>query len=125
MAIPFKDVAQRLEQQRIVIDQQHAHAWHEYGALFHADRRARCHVATWESDLHRRASTRRAVDHRIRPVALRNAIDHGEPEASAALTLGGEKGLHAATARVFVHAHTTVAHFHTHLALFVNEGAQR
>jgi len=43
-------------------------------------------------------------------VALRYAVDHGEPEASAALALGGEKGLEAAAARLVVHARAAVAH---------------
>ena len=44
-------------------------------------------------------------------VPLRHAVDHREPEAGAALALGGEERLEAAAARVLVHADAGVVDF--------------
>ena len=50
-----------------------------------------------------------------RPVPLHHAIDHGKPEARAALAFGGEERLQAAAAGVLVHADAGVGHLDVNL----------
>ena len=61
-----------------------------------------------------RALAGRALDVDVRAVALRDAVDHRESQAGAALALGGEERLEAAAPRVLVHADAAVGDLDEH-----------
>ena len=110
VAVALQRVAQRLEQHRIVVDDQHAQA-RRRGA-------ARAPAVPIAGRLRQRiGNTRRTVVplpgalsiSRSAPCRCDHAVHHREAEAGAALALGGEERLEAAAPRLLVHADAGVA----------------
>ncbi len=102
MPIAFENVAQRLEQHRIVIDHENSQL---RGCLHHRRlwRRHRIVLLRRETQAHRRTLPWSALDLDLRAVTLRGAIDHRESEAGSLFTLGAEERLQAALACVLIH----------------------
>ena len=74
---------------------------------------------------HRRALTDQAIDADLRAVPLHHAVDHREPQAGAALTLGREERFETAAARVVIHADAGVGDLHQHVPRVRRARAQR
>ena len=61
-----------------------------------------------EHQAHQGAAARLAVDLQLAAMPLHHAEHHGQPEAGAAFTLGGEERFQAAAANGFGHADAVV-----------------
>ena len=115
VAVLLQDVPQRFCEHRVIVHQQDPQAGQgllrtRTGAGGRHDR-----IGHREDQAHESAAAHGTLDLELRAVTLHHAVDHGEPEARAALPLRGVEGLEASAPRLLVHADAGVGDFHLHL----------
>jgi hypothetical protein len=116
VALGFEHIAQRADQDRVVVDHQDAQLVrrardNEAAAALRGIQRRR------EDHAHGGALAGRAVDFEAGAVPLQHAVDRGEAQPRAAQSLGGEEGLDASPAGFLVHAHARVRDLDVHRRL--------
>src|SRR5580698_10468597 len=122
MAVELERLAQRSQQDRIVVDQQDSESGGLYRGYLCGLRCAR--RGSRKGQAHGGSRARLTVDFELTAVALYHAIDHGESEACAALAFGREEGLETPPSGVFIHSNTGIDHFDEHPFGDVGPGAQ-
>ena len=113
MAIGLERVTQRLQQQRIVVDDENAQRRGRRRLWAVPDRDCR-RLRDRETHAHQRALAGFALDFQIGAVTLGDAVNHREPESGAARALGREEWLQAAPSRVLIHADALVFDIQQH-----------
>jgi hypothetical protein len=112
VAIGLERVTQRLQQQRIVVDDENAQR--RGRRRLRAARPRRRGRRDREAHAHQCALAEFAFDVQAGTVTLGNAVNHREPESGAACALRREERFEAAPPRVFIHADALVLHLEQH-----------
>ena len=114
--VAFEGISQRFDQERIVVNDEQPQ-WRGSGP---GERDAtRAPAGASETGKISRMSVPcpgATLDLDVRVVPLDHPVNHREPEAGAALALGGEERLEAAPPSVLIHADAGIGNLHLHRA---------
>ena len=122
MAVGLQRVAQRLEEDRVVVDQEQPQPRRHFERVRGLSGLRRDRRGNGKHQPYGGAGPGRAFDFELGAVPLHHAEHHGQAQARAALALGRVEGFEAAPARFLIHADAGVSDLRDHRPCWFRTG---